>query len=265
MDITSQDSTYLFIDAGHLRNLGKTQIEDHFGEFEFDLSHTKQSLEALKCFYYDSLPGKPRSSESEDMFATRKQKAQERVEKIRRYEGFHVRLGSVSGKDRKERQKQVDVLLAVDMLTHAFRNNMTHAVLVTGDLDFKPVVDALVYAGVYVTLRYGEEITSSELVASADRAEPISTIELTSWARTTGGENFAPSHAAARKGQKHDSWKVTFDEDRTVTIFETPDGGSYGEVFNHRSGLPLPYYWGHQPPEKLRVYLEKLYPRIIKA
>jgi hypothetical protein len=54
------------------------------------------------------------------------------------------------------------------MLTHSFRRNMHRATLLTGDLDFKPLVDALVHEGMFVTLWYPPKATNKELIAAAD-------------------------------------------------------------------------------------------------
>jgi len=48
---------------------------------------------------------------------------------------------------------------------------MHEATLLTGDLDFKPLVDALVYEGMFVTLWYPPATTAKELIAAADRSE----------------------------------------------------------------------------------------------
>jgi uncharacterized LabA/DUF88 family protein len=37
--------------------------------------------------------------------------------------------------------KKADVMIAVDMLTHPFRHNMHQTTLLTGDNDFKPLID----------------------------------------------------------------------------------------------------------------------------
>ena len=67
-----------------------------------------------------------------------------KYDQIQSVPGFHVRLGTVVGsKPRRLRQKEVDVQLAVDMLIHASRKNMSSATLITGDLDFRPVVRSL--------------------------------------------------------------------------------------------------------------------------
>ncbi|MBD2254416.1 NYN domain-containing protein [Nostoc parmelioides] len=51
-----------------------------------------------------------------------------------------------TGKAKKE-QKEIDIMIAVDMLTHSFQKNMDEATLLAGDLDFKPLIDALVLNG----------------------------------------------------------------------------------------------------------------------
>src|SRR5208282_399254 len=62
----------------------------------------------------------------------------------------------------------VDVQLAVDMLTHGFSRNMSKAVLLSGDLDFRPIVEALIRAGVFVEIWYENESAAKELFGAAD-------------------------------------------------------------------------------------------------
>jgi hypothetical protein len=70
---------------------------------------------------------------------------------------------------KKTRQKGVDVAIAVDMLTHSYRKNIGRATLFAGDLDFLPLVEALVQDGMYVTLWYCRERTSKELIDAVDQ------------------------------------------------------------------------------------------------
>jgi uncharacterized LabA/DUF88 family protein len=51
---------------------------------------------------------------------------------------------------------------------------MNEATLLTGDLDFKPLIDALVQEGMFVTLWYPHGSTSKELIAAADRSQRFS-------------------------------------------------------------------------------------------
>jgi hypothetical protein len=79
-----------------------------------------------------------------------------------------VRLGSLSGKGNRKRQKKVDVLLAVEALDHAFRKNMAQVCLITGDLDFSPLVESLVKLGTYVTVSYVASSGISSTLMSAN-------------------------------------------------------------------------------------------------
>jgi hypothetical protein len=54
-------------------------------------------------------------------------------------------------------------MLTVDILTHTFRRNMDAATLLTGYVDFKPLIDTSVQNAMYVTLWYPPEETSCEL------------------------------------------------------------------------------------------------------
>jgi uncharacterized LabA/DUF88 family protein len=69
------------------------------------------------------------------------------VDRVHVYEGDARRR-----RKRGLEQKKVDVMIAVDMLTHTFRRNMHEATLLTGDNDFKPLVDALVHEGMFITI-----------------------------------------------------------------------------------------------------------------
>ncbi len=82
-----------------------------------------------------------------------------------------MRLGTVTGKRR--RQKEVDILLAVDMLTHGFNGSMGKAVLLAGDLDFRPIVEALVRTGVFVEICYQRNSIAQDLPGAADFGHEI--------------------------------------------------------------------------------------------
>ena len=66
------------------------------------------------------------------------------------------------------RSKRVDISLATDMLGHAHRKNYDVAILVTGDEDFVPLVEAVVGEGRRVVLWSLESGLSKKLVDSVD-------------------------------------------------------------------------------------------------
>lgn len=60
-------------------------------------------------------------------------------------------------KNKSRGSKQVDISLSVDMLTHANRKNYDVAVLVAGDEDYAPLVDAVMSEGRRVCLWFLEK------------------------------------------------------------------------------------------------------------
>jgi uncharacterized LabA/DUF88 family protein len=67
----------------------------------------------------------------------------------------------------------VDVLLAVDLTRLAWKQEITHAVLVSGDADFVPAVEDARAAGVHVALRYAPGTAHADLVAACNTALPL--------------------------------------------------------------------------------------------
>jgi uncharacterized LabA/DUF88 family protein len=163
------DDTYLFIDGKYLRDKHSKALLRIFPQApEISLLQLKGQARAMRVFFYDCLNDRRAEAESEEAFQTRLQKDEAYFAAIRALHGFHVRWGTLTGRRGRLRQKEVDVLLAVDMLTHGFSKNMSKAVLLSGDLDFRPIVEALVRAGVFVEIWYEKESAAKELFWAAD-------------------------------------------------------------------------------------------------
>lgn len=168
VSFSSLEPTYLFIDAEHLRTYYTEFARAWFGnEGQINFQQLKNQAGAIRLFYYDSLDERQRKDESEKEFQGRVEARKAEHAAVRSVDGAHVRLGTVTG-ERRRQQKQVDILLAVDMMNHAVRQNMKTAVLVTGDQDFKPVVDSLVLLGTFVKLWGAAKHTSPALIDAAD-------------------------------------------------------------------------------------------------
>lgn len=146
-----------------------------------DFSAVKKHFKAKKVFYYDCLDEIQNKNEKDEDFKARKSKQKDDFNQIRSLEGYHVKLGSLVGSPNNKRQKEVDVLLTVDMMNHTIRNNMTNAVLIAGDRDFKPVVESLVSMGMYVKIASDPRSTSSELRYAADDYIPLSFNNYYNW------------------------------------------------------------------------------------
>lgn len=167
-------SIYLFVDGAHLNGNYQRVTSPWFnGEGKLDFTKIKVTFDAQKCFYYDCLDDIKGQEESDSAYAKRVEEQEAFFNSISEIPGWHVRLGSLSGKGKKRRQKEVDILLAVDMLNHAVRDNLLRATLLTGDRDFKPVVDSLVQMGVIIGVAGDESQTSKPLARAADSFTPL--------------------------------------------------------------------------------------------
>jgi uncharacterized LabA/DUF88 family protein len=231
-------TTYLFIDGHYAREVYNAAMMKVFSEpGELNPAAIAEQTRAFKSFYYDCEDVK-RDSESEAEFGARLWLQQEFFSDIRSLPSMHVQLGKLTG-GRRRRQKEVDVLLAVDMLTHGFYKNMTRAVLVSGDLDFRPVVEALLRLGVYVEVWYEKTSASEELYLAADRGQEVSWQMLYGWS----GRLFREAHPLPLQSSAHgplhpDLWLKTAQvEGRNVILATNPDRPGFVIRFEHGSGV----------------------------
>jgi uncharacterized LabA/DUF88 family protein len=85
-----------------------------------------------------------------------------------RYDGFRIIAREAYDEVRHE-QKEVDVALACELLSHAFRNNYDVAILVSGDRDFVPAVQHAQSVGKRVEVAAFPTSISEELRRTSDR------------------------------------------------------------------------------------------------
>lgn len=166
------DVDYLFLDGGCLRETLKDYSVRFFDNEEIDFDYQKLSKEFGKVFYYDSLPVK-NENESDNEYETRIQSNINFFTRLSLLDGYHVYEGTARRRRKKIEQKKVDTMITVDMLNHSFRKNMSKATLLTADLDFKPLIDALVDNGMYISLWYPISKTNQELIRSADACRKL--------------------------------------------------------------------------------------------
>ncbi len=175
------DRTYVFIDGEYLRQRHREEMQRFFGvDGELELSPIMQQAQASRAYFYAAIDYAHRPEETEKEWEARVLSLEQFFSYVRSLRGFHVRPGSVR-QGKKREQKEVDVLLAVDMLTHGFNGTMSKAVLLAGDVDFRPVVEALVRHGVFVDVWYHRNSFAQELPGAADFGHEIRFRQLHSW------------------------------------------------------------------------------------
>ena len=125
----------VFIDGSNLYH----NLKSIFGSTDLDYAKFISKLigsqrELVRTYYYNCP-----LEQSEDSAAY---KAQQRFfEYLYRIPDFEVRLGRLQLKKDKKVEKGVDVKLATDMLSKAFKNHYDVAILISGDGDFVEVVN----------------------------------------------------------------------------------------------------------------------------
>jgi len=171
----------IFIDGQYLRS----NLVDAFGNDDLNfgkLSHAlTQSAEygslfrmLVRTYYYDALP-----TNQDDKF----QNQEKFLKKIRESnEFFEIRLGrtKLDGKGR-QKQKGVDTLIALDMLSKAYEDQYDVAVLLSGDEDLLDVVFAVKNVGKQVYGAYFATTTSQLMKDSFDKSVVFDRTFLERW------------------------------------------------------------------------------------
>lgn len=164
---------YLFIDGEQLRCTAEEVGRSWFDK-PIEIDYRKLQGACQKVFYYDCLPAKPFGAEHDADYQAKYDVKLQFFNELRRLPGWHVSEGLAKHRKRaRQQQKEVDILIAVDMLTHTHRRNMHKLSFVSGDQDFAPLLEAVVRDGMYVELLYPEGHTADDLRYFADVARPM--------------------------------------------------------------------------------------------
>lgn len=147
---------------------------------ELELFPIMQQADANRVFFYDAIDYEQGEKELRKTYEDRVRQAELFFSRIESLRNFHVHPGSVR-RGRRRQQKEVDVLLTVDMMEFGFRGEMSKAVLVAGDIDFRPVVEALVRRGIFVDVWYDQSSASPDLPRAADFGQRITFDRFHSW------------------------------------------------------------------------------------
>ena len=121
-------------------------------------SDSLEPMDILRTYYYNALPYKSsRPSPDENK---RFSSASKFHDYLKRLPKFDVRLGWLAARwdqagNRTFQQKQVDMLLGLDIALLSAKRHITHMALVSGDSDLTPAVDVARQEGVVVWLFHG--------------------------------------------------------------------------------------------------------------
>jgi len=165
----------IFIDGAYILSQFKQHDvhPDYAGLEDYFLKPLRKtaSLDMLRCYFYYCAPWmSPEPTENEK----RRMKEHEYfMREIKNLPRWAVRLGKLQKRRDGNRdyyeQKRVDVLLSVDMVRHSAAGHIQHAILIAGDSDFIPAVEAAQESGATVSLWCSEDNTvHKDLIEIAD-------------------------------------------------------------------------------------------------
>jgi uncharacterized LabA/DUF88 family protein len=157
----------IFIDGSNMYH----SLKAYFKRTDIDLACFNEKIldkrRLVRMYYYNALVGKleePERFKDQDKF----------FKSVAAIPYTELRLGRLvytsQWPSSPPFEKGVDVQLATDMITHAFKNNYEVAILVAGDNDYVGAIQAVKDNGKHVEVAlFGQERTSRQLRDVADR------------------------------------------------------------------------------------------------
>jgi uncharacterized LabA/DUF88 family protein len=178
-DVMFVDRTALFIDGGYFDRLLDSEFNRVRVDFGLLVDRIAAGDKVLRTYYYHCPPYmSPRPTEDELRRAESKDRFFSALTTLPR---FQLRLGHLMYRGTDEGgkpifiQKLVDIMLGTDLVLLSATRQITRAILLTGDSDFVPAVEAAKRQGTQVTLYHGPMVSGSkfgtvhrELWASCD-------------------------------------------------------------------------------------------------
>ena len=159
------DKVAIFVDGAYLGKIlkpitGDSTFAIDFGKLSDELAGGGQRL---RTYYYNCPPYVSSSPTPEE--TRRSGKAHSFYGALNRLPRFQVRLGRLEFRGERADgssifvQKRVDALLSVDMVQLGLTRQIGKVILVAGDSDFLPAIEAVKAAGVLVELWHGPRDT----------------------------------------------------------------------------------------------------------
>lgn len=156
----------IFIDGSNLYH----HLKNYFNRTDLDIGKVCGQLlgkrRLIRIYYYNARVGLKEEPE-------RYQSQQKFFSGVSSIPYTELRLGRLvynNWPSSPPYEKGVDVLLATDMLTHCFKNNYDVAILIAGDNDFVPAIQAIKDNGKHAEIAlFGKERTSVQLRKVADK------------------------------------------------------------------------------------------------
>jgi uncharacterized LabA/DUF88 family protein len=163
----------IFIDGGYFAKV----LEKHFSKAKVDFQRLSDELsgsnERLRTYYYDCMPyqSNPATPEERTKHAVKAKFIHAISRAVQRFQFRQGRLRK-TGAGTFE-QKRIDVLLGVDMVRLCSKKQIHLVILIAGDADLVPAVEACKEEGAIIRLYYHPSSISDELLNVCDERYEI--------------------------------------------------------------------------------------------
>lgn len=151
----------IFIDGSNLYHVLKQNTDKR----DLDYKKFSQKLcgdrELIRTYYYNirqESPDNPKLAESQDRF----------LNALYETEYLEVKLGIWKQRGQTMVEKGVDVMIAADLISHAYEDHYDTAILVSGDADFYPALQVVKDTGKQVEVAAFDSNLSSEAARFSD-------------------------------------------------------------------------------------------------
>ena len=173
--VSNRDRSAVFIDNGYFAKV----LKNEFDQAKLDFLKFSEALcrgsERFRTYFYYCMPHQSQYPTEEE--SARTSSANKFYSSLKKHPRFEVRLGRLSRISSSPpifEQKGVDVLMSVDLVRLSWSQTIDRAILVTGDSDFVPAVQAAKDAGIIVELVYSaRQHVSEELFHACDERYQI--------------------------------------------------------------------------------------------
>jgi uncharacterized LabA/DUF88 family protein len=129
-------------------------------------------MERLRTYYYHCMPFQsvPPTSEERGRFAA----MDSFIFNLKKLPRFQFRQGKLQKIGTEYKQKRVDIWMAVDLVRMSSNRQIEKAILLAGDSDLVPAIEAARDEGVVVVLFYSPNSRHDELLQACDERYEIS-------------------------------------------------------------------------------------------
>lgn len=164
--VIQMDKAAVFIDGGYLAKVLEWDFNRVRIDFELFSNELCQNAERLRTYYYTCMPYQSNPPTAEE--SARYSSMNKFIYNLKKLSRFEVKLGKLSYIGGEYVQKRVDILMAVDIVRMSWDKQIQRAVILTGDSDFVPAVQASKDAGVLTQLFYSNTSCHDELKDACD-------------------------------------------------------------------------------------------------